>query len=202
MSGELPLYSSTVFITVWYVLWSGIVHCLDTHVLPSSGHVLCASCCVGIIDSTETSTLCPFCRNPYTRDGVRVIRIESEASLGDSSGEGSSRLEDYTPSDNTTLSAGQRSQLTRAFHQAKCDFCTSAILGERFVRLATRLIKSLMFLIHMDRSVLSAPTLTRVHPAFRKELIPLEVQINNVDPSQTCSHHASRSYLHPNSLCR
>jgi hypothetical protein len=94
------------------------------------GHVLCAMCCVSIIDSSQTSTLCPFCRNPYTRDGVRVIRIESSNSsntpLEDSVIESSSS----TPSG---LPAGLGSTGPYPTHGANCDFCGEQIRGSRYV---------------------------------------------------------------------
>jgi len=48
------------------------------------GHVLCSSCCHKIIEEAlpRLQPACPFCRDHFTRDDVRLIRIESSASSG------------------------------------------------------------------------------------------------------------------------
>ena len=48
----------------------------------SSGHVLCSSCCNTIVEKTSPrlSPVCPFCREPFTSDSVRLIRIDFTAS--------------------------------------------------------------------------------------------------------------------------
>lgn len=47
-----------------------------------TGHVLCASCCSTIVEKTPSrlSPVCPFCRESFTNDSVRVIRIEFNSS--------------------------------------------------------------------------------------------------------------------------
>lgn len=42
------------------------------------GHVLCLSCCNGIVQRTasRTSPVCPFCRENFTSDTVRLIRLD------------------------------------------------------------------------------------------------------------------------------
>lgn len=42
------------------------------------GHVLCASCCTSIVEKTSSrlSPACPFCREPFTRDSLRIIRMD------------------------------------------------------------------------------------------------------------------------------
>jgi hypothetical protein len=48
----------------------------------SSGHVLCSSCCHKIIEKTlpRLQPACPFCRDHFTSDDVRLIRIEFSSS--------------------------------------------------------------------------------------------------------------------------
>ncbi|KAF8884404.1 hypothetical protein CPB84DRAFT_1816953 [Gymnopilus junonius] len=51
------------------------------HRLPHSipcGHVLCASCCTTIVEKTSPrlSPVCPFCREPFTHDSARLIRMD------------------------------------------------------------------------------------------------------------------------------
>lgn len=42
------------------------------------GHVLCASCCTNIVEKTSSrlSPVCPFCREAFTPDSVRLIRMD------------------------------------------------------------------------------------------------------------------------------
>lgn len=44
----------------------------------STGHVLCASCCTTIVEKTSPrlSPACPFCRESFTADAVRLIRMD------------------------------------------------------------------------------------------------------------------------------
>lgn len=48
------------------------------------GHVLCAECASTIIQKTSQrlQPACPFCREHFTEDGVRVIRIDFSGSSG------------------------------------------------------------------------------------------------------------------------
>ncbi|KAF7295370.1 RING-type domain-containing protein [Mycena indigotica] len=55
------------------------------HCLPNSipcGHVLCASCCTTIAEKTapKLSPACPFCRENFTPDSVRLIRLDFNTS--------------------------------------------------------------------------------------------------------------------------
>ncbi|KAF9447101.1 hypothetical protein P691DRAFT_141260 [Macrolepiota fuliginosa MF-IS2] len=47
------------------------------HSIPC-GHVLCASCCTTIVEKTSSrlSPGCPFCRESFTADSVRLIRMD------------------------------------------------------------------------------------------------------------------------------
>lgn len=57
------------------------------------GHVLCEACVSSIVSmsSSKPQPVCPFCRVPFTLDGVRIIRIDfSQSSGGGSSGPSSS----------------------------------------------------------------------------------------------------------------
>ncbi|TFK66003.1 hypothetical protein BDN72DRAFT_871652 [Pluteus cervinus] len=51
-------------------------HCMP-HSIPC-GHVLCASCCNTIVEKTRArlSPVCPFCREQFTTDSVRLIRMD------------------------------------------------------------------------------------------------------------------------------
>lgn len=42
------------------------------------GHVMCASCCTTIVEKTSSrlSPVCPFCRESFTPDSVRLIRMD------------------------------------------------------------------------------------------------------------------------------
>jgi len=42
------------------------------------GHVLCANCCATIVEKTSprVSPACPFCREPFTSDSTRLIRMD------------------------------------------------------------------------------------------------------------------------------
>ncbi|KAF9527170.1 hypothetical protein CPB83DRAFT_895412 [Crepidotus variabilis] len=44
----------------------------------SCGHVLCASCCTNIVEKTSPrlNPACPFCREPFTQDSLRIIRMD------------------------------------------------------------------------------------------------------------------------------
>ncbi|KAJ6618154.1 hypothetical protein B0H10DRAFT_2378514 [Mycena sp. CBHHK59/15] len=55
-------------------------HCLP-HSIPC-GHVLCASCCNTIADKTSSrlSPACPFCRENFSSDSVRLIRMDFNTS--------------------------------------------------------------------------------------------------------------------------
>lgn len=47
-----------------------------------TGHVLCASCCTTIVEKTSPrlSPVCPFCREHFSSDDVRLIRIDFSSS--------------------------------------------------------------------------------------------------------------------------
>jgi len=51
------------------------------HCIPC-GHLLCLNCCNNIVNKTSSrlSPVCPFCREPFTNDGVRLIRIDFSTS--------------------------------------------------------------------------------------------------------------------------
>ncbi|KAJ7472407.1 hypothetical protein B0H11DRAFT_2038898, partial [Mycena galericulata] len=55
-------------------------HCLP-HSIPC-GHVLCSSCCTTIAEKTSSrlSPACPFCREHFTSDSVRLIRMDFNTS--------------------------------------------------------------------------------------------------------------------------
>ncbi|KAJ7220629.1 hypothetical protein GGX14DRAFT_675434 [Mycena pura] len=55
-------------------------HCLP-HSIPC-GHVLCASCCTTIAEKTapRLTPACPFCRENFTSDSVRLIRMDFNTS--------------------------------------------------------------------------------------------------------------------------
>ncbi|KAF7369177.1 RING-type domain-containing protein [Mycena venus] len=55
-------------------------HCLP-HSIPC-GHVLCSSCCSTIAEKTTSrlSPACPFCRENFTSDSVRLIRMDFNTS--------------------------------------------------------------------------------------------------------------------------
>ncbi|KAJ7182806.1 hypothetical protein C8R43DRAFT_13386 [Mycena crocata] len=55
-------------------------HCLP-HSIPC-GHVLCSSCCTTIAEKTSSrlSPACPFCRENFTSDSVRLIRMDFNTS--------------------------------------------------------------------------------------------------------------------------
>ncbi|KAJ4474267.1 hypothetical protein J3R30DRAFT_652637 [Lentinula aciculospora] len=51
------------------------------HTIPC-GHILCASCCNSIVEKTSPrlSPVCPFCREQFTIDAVRLIRTDFSSS--------------------------------------------------------------------------------------------------------------------------
>ncbi|KAJ7097652.1 hypothetical protein C8R44DRAFT_368955 [Mycena epipterygia] len=55
-------------------------HCLP-HSIPC-GHVLCSSCCTTIVEKTSPrlAPACPFCREHFTSDSVRLIRMDFNTS--------------------------------------------------------------------------------------------------------------------------
>lgn len=55
------------FARFFLIFFSGIV-----------GHVLCASCCTNIVEKTSPrlSPVCPFCREQFTNDSLRLIRMD------------------------------------------------------------------------------------------------------------------------------
>ncbi|KAG2030216.1 hypothetical protein BDR03DRAFT_878846 [Suillus americanus] len=55
-------------------------HCTP-HSIPC-GHVLCSSCCHKIVEKTlpRLQPVCPFCRDHFTSEDVRLIRIDFSAS--------------------------------------------------------------------------------------------------------------------------
>ncbi|OCB86990.1 hypothetical protein A7U60_g5962 [Sanghuangporus baumii] len=61
------------------------------------GHVLCATCAETIIEKTSPrlAPLCPFCREGFSRDGVRVIRIDFSGSSGGGSSSGMNGIGSY-----------------------------------------------------------------------------------------------------------
>jgi hypothetical protein len=93
------------------------------------GHVLCAKCCNGVIESPQISSLCPFCRTPYTRDGVRVVRVD----IPDSQSDGRR----HSPTSNSASTSSlfrQAAQLPEPRkHPATCDSCRQIIVGDRYV---------------------------------------------------------------------
>jgi hypothetical protein len=44
----------------------------------STGHILCAPCCLTIVEKTSSRLLpvCPFCREQFTYDSVRLVRLD------------------------------------------------------------------------------------------------------------------------------
>ncbi|EPQ51333.1 hypothetical protein GLOTRDRAFT_112488 [Gloeophyllum trabeum ATCC 11539] len=48
------------------------------------GHVLCGPCCNAIVEKTSPrlSPVCPFCREQFTRDSIRLIRVDFASSSG------------------------------------------------------------------------------------------------------------------------
>ena len=46
--------------------------------MPSPGHVFCQNCCKKIIEKTSPrlSPSCPFCREPFDSNSIRLIRID------------------------------------------------------------------------------------------------------------------------------
>lgn len=46
------------------------------------GHILCLNCCNNIVNKTSSrlTPVCPFCRENFTNDGVRLIRIDFSTS--------------------------------------------------------------------------------------------------------------------------
>ncbi|KAK7454039.1 hypothetical protein VKT23_011550 [Stygiomarasmius scandens] len=55
-------------------------HCVPHSI--SCGHVLCASCCNTIVEKTSPrlSPACPFCREQFSTDNVRLIRTDFSSS--------------------------------------------------------------------------------------------------------------------------
>ncbi|KAJ7312879.1 hypothetical protein DFH08DRAFT_821723 [Mycena albidolilacea] len=55
-------------------------HCLP-HSIPC-GHVLCSSCCSTIVEKTSSrlTPACPFCRENFTSDSIRLIRMDFNTS--------------------------------------------------------------------------------------------------------------------------
>ncbi|KAF5374111.1 hypothetical protein D9615_008904 [Tricholomella constricta] len=51
------------------------------HSIPC-GHVLCASCCSTIVEKTPSrlAPVCPFCRETFTGDSIRLIRMDFNSS--------------------------------------------------------------------------------------------------------------------------
>lgn len=51
---------------------------LASAVLSPPGHVLCASCCAAIVAKTalRLQPACPFCRDPFSPDSVRLVRLD------------------------------------------------------------------------------------------------------------------------------
>jgi hypothetical protein len=43
-----------------------------------TGHILCAPCCLTIVEKTSSRLVpvCPFCREEFTYDSVRVVRLD------------------------------------------------------------------------------------------------------------------------------
>ena len=43
-----------------------------------TGHVLCLSCCKNILEKTSARSTprCPFCRETFTSEGIRVVRVD------------------------------------------------------------------------------------------------------------------------------
>lgn len=45
---------------------------------PLSGHVLCLNCCKNILEKTNSraTPCCPFCRETFSADGIRIVRVD------------------------------------------------------------------------------------------------------------------------------
>ena len=45
---------------------------------PHIGHVLCLNCCKNILEKTSarSTPCCPFCREVFTSEGIRVVRVD------------------------------------------------------------------------------------------------------------------------------
>ena len=58
----------TVFFSLFYMFF--LIFCI--------GHVLCANCCDTIVEKTSprASPVCPFCREPFTKESSRLIRMD------------------------------------------------------------------------------------------------------------------------------
>jgi hypothetical protein len=72
----VPTSSHTQFLVVSHLF---ILHChRKVFHSDSAGHILCAPCCNTIIEKTSSrlTPVCPFCREQFTRDAIRLIRIE------------------------------------------------------------------------------------------------------------------------------
>ena len=80
--GVWPTPSPTLH-SLWYLIFSLIYTILFLFFLIinfffSLGHVLCANCCLTIVEKTSprSSPVCPFCREPFTSDSTRLIRMD------------------------------------------------------------------------------------------------------------------------------
>lgn len=83
--------------------------------LPPSGHILCLSCCNNIIDksSPKRAPCCPFCRDTFASDGIRIMRVDyTPMSSGWSTPRGQNGIHEViVESDGEdTLSAGLKSR--------------------------------------------------------------------------------------------
>ncbi|KAI0057169.1 hypothetical protein BV25DRAFT_1787256, partial [Artomyces pyxidatus] len=64
------------------------------HSIPC-GHLLCLSCCNKIIEKARAAPVCPFCRDTFTRESIRLIRIDFNG--GSVSGTSTPRRSPYSP---------------------------------------------------------------------------------------------------------
>lgn len=95
--------------------------------LRMTGHILCAKCCNGVIDSNQIVSLCPFCRSPYARDGVRVVR----ADIMERRSEGRKPSFNMVPIEPMPRPMAQLPEPQK--HPATCDDCRQMLVGDRFV---------------------------------------------------------------------
>jgi hypothetical protein len=83
---------------------------------------------VNILDSDTTATLCPYCRNPFTREGVRVVRID----VAHDAPPASTQREPATGPPLYTVELPSLAK--KESHDAWCNACRAMIVGFRFVR--------------------------------------------------------------------
>ena len=79
--GVWPTPSST-FDSLWYFFSVIFFDVFFLIFIFSIGHVLCDNCCLTIVEKTSprASPVCPFCREPFTSDTTRLIRMDFTSS--------------------------------------------------------------------------------------------------------------------------